>query len=202
MEAHTHEYKGPDHPDLETGENHEDDIEVSAHSNGAGQPQSVIDQIKKRRRQLGQARTLTMEIPGYDGLLFARYHYVDGMYDELRKIVERADRSSSPRREINAQMDVLILACQEVLAYRPDDPQADDQGRAPIDPEETTRFDTHLAELLDFEAKRSRDVVAGVFRNNLAIAAQHNDLMIWAASNQQEIDEETEGESEGTSPSS
>lgn len=176
----------------------QDVFEEPARSNGAGQPQSVLDQVKAQRLRLGQARTLTLEIPGYEGLLFARYHYVDGMYDELRKIVEKADRSSSPRREINAQMDVLILACQEILVYRPDDPNADEQGRAPIDQGENTRFNVHLAELLEFEAKKSRDVVVGVFRNNLAVASQHNELMLWAASNQQEMDEDTEGESVGT----
>jgi hypothetical protein len=178
----------------------EDDAEVIS-SNGVGRPASYLDVIKAKRRQLGEERLLTLAIPGYDGLLLARYHYIDGMYDDLKKIVDKADRSKNPRRELYAQIDILILACKEILVKAPEDDMADENGLVAIDPETTTRFDSHLAEILEFDAKRSRDVVYAIFQNGLTIAQQHNEIMEWAASNQVEIDEETAGESKGTTQS-
>lgn len=175
-----------------------EDGTLPSNGNGTGNVYSYLDAIKERRQRLGEERLLTLPIPGYDGMLVARYHYVDGMYDDLKKIIERAERSKHPRRELYGQMDVLILACKEILLHAPDDEMADENGLIPIDPETTTRFDPHLAEILDFEAARARDVVNAVFRNALAVAQQNNELMEWAASNQDEINSETEGKSAGT----
>lgn len=193
------------HEEPDTGEEGEEGG-PPAPTNGAGDASSsVLGQLRSRRRRLGEKTHLDMEIPGYNGLLFARYRRVP--WEDLKKITLKAEKSKSPVKELLGQADVLIVACQEILVREPSREDADEEGLAPIDPDssrmEPTRFDRNLARILGFspdelEDLTARKVVFGVFQNDLAVTVQQNEVMEWAASNQEEIDEELEGESTGT----
>lgn len=155
---------------------------------------SLLDQLRVIREELGKARETALEVPGYEGLLFVKYQYVDGMWDEMKKIGQAVEKSKNPRKELYGQADTLLFACKEVVVYQPERADADENGYCPILPNQgVTKFDENLAEALGFEAKTAREVLFGVFRNHLAISKQHNELMDWAASNQRDLDKDTEG---------
>src|SRR6185312_5345175 len=132
----------------------------------------------------------------YDSLLWVRYQYVDGMWDELKRIQERAEKSKAHRKELYGQAQVLVFACKEILVKDPNRKDSDERGFAPIDQgsEDPIRFDKRLGAIFEFDVQKASDAVFGIFRNDLAVTAQHNDLMEWAQSNQVDLDKELQGE--------
>lgn len=148
---------------------------------------SLFEDLKRRRDQIGEERSILIDIPGYNGHLVARYKMVE--WSQMRRIFRRMDKMKGDARELYAMCDVLITCCDELL-YRekPDgEPQSLEEGRI-------TRYDDFLAANLGFEAPNARAVVLGVFKNDLALAAHHSELVDWLQSSREDVDEEALGE--------
>lgn len=151
---------------------------------------SVLERLKRRREQLGADRTEVFDIPGYNGELAARYKPVD--FEMLKKLLNKIDRSKNPRIELLVMADILIMACDEILVRA-------DGKLGPLDPkaDEPVRYDDRLAEFFGFEAANARQVVFGVFNNDIAIPSHHKEVLDWMQGVTQENTEDLLGESQG-----
>lgn len=159
-------------------------------------PGSLAAQIKEKRQELSQARHLDLEIPGYNGLLVARYVPVD--WDEMKKIAEKVERSKNPRKELLAHADTLIIACDEIFA-RQDGELVPLHKAFGLPDAEPVGYDDRLAGCLDIaDATTARQVLLRTFENDLAVTAQHNVVAEWMQESRQEDDEDFLGESQST----
>jgi hypothetical protein len=78
--------------------------------------QSLAGTLGERRKELVEMRqkTLVLPVPGYEGLLFARYRPLP--YEDLRRIQLRHEGiGKDPHVEVNAAADMLIEACEDLL---------------------------------------------------------------------------------------
>lgn len=163
---------------------------ADAKANGAGNGDagSHLDWLRARRTALTGDRTTDMDVPGYHGRLVVRYAPVPWkVVAKMQALTDRPDPDGA--RLLNANCDVLIAACREVL-YRDDDGEL-----ASVDPTGDTRgFDPRLAELLGIEADTAREVVRGVFPSYTALAIQAGEVFDWTQTADEEADDVIVGE--------
>lgn len=179
----------------EPGAPDEDDEERPA-DGSAVQAQSIMDRLKDRREAIGSQKDITMDIPGYEGELVAKFKRM--RWEALAEIAERAEQGHSKRKALNGHADVIATACEELLIRRtlPGGEESltpmhelfsDDFGDTPV------RFDPRLAEWLAINidgTPTARKVVFGVFNNDLAVTAMHNDLGAWMQSSKSEEEQD------------
>lgn len=149
-----------------------------------------FSRLRELRQKLTETRELELEIPGYQGELVAVYRVLD--WEEVRKIMRRVEskkgRSENDRRELYAQIDTLIAACNEIK-YRASNGQLASFATHP-------RWDQALAEILDIrDATTARAIVMATFNNDMAIMAHHGELYNWMVGENEEVGEEALGES-------
>jgi hypothetical protein len=150
---------------------------------------SAYDRLKKRRKEIAEAKTKDLPIPGYAGELIARYKLLD--WNTVSRISKRIREGQGPEdvKELYAMCDTLISACEGLYHQNgKGDPQ-------PLDAENPIRFDLRLAQNMGYEAKTARESIIGLFGNAVALMAHHNDLMEWMQDTSPKADEEFLGES-------
>lgn len=162
---------------------------------GEGRAQSVMERLKEKRNAIGAQTHIWMEIPGYDGELVGKFKRM--RWEALADVAEQAEKSKVKRRQLNGHADVIATACEELLIRKvlaggdvEDTPMhelfPDDFGQTPV------RFDPRLAAWLELDldgTPTARKVVFGVFNNDLAVTAMHNDLGEWMQSSKSEEDQ-------------
>jgi hypothetical protein len=122
---------------------------------------SAIVRLREQHAELRRERTLDLRVPGWSGMLVARYTPVRA--GEMRKLASRVDRLESqatPEADLAAAADLIITTCKEILVVVDGEKRTlqDEAGKdAPV------RFDKQLAEILGFEAESAREVVYGCF---------------------------------------
>jgi hypothetical protein len=161
--------------------------ESTAASNGAADS-STMARLRRRRDELGRERKpLDKEIPGYGGELVAQYGVVEWL--TLRKIAERGEKSSAPRKDLLVQADTLVNACLGIFVkvgtkLTPVSELLDDGNEEPV------RYDERLGQFLGFESKSARQALFATFRNDLAVSIHHNEVAEWMADNDPTGDED------------
>lgn len=167
----------------------------------AGEGRVLLEEVRKRRRELESEREpMELDIPGYEGLVVAKYQPVP--FEELKKIadkVEKLQRKKNPRAELFGMMDTLIWA-NVSLHIR--DRNGALQNLDPDDPSVVTYGSLErLQPLLElpFEPKSARQAVFLLFvKNELAIAQHHNEYTTWLGDASKDDQETLLGESSGT----
>lgn len=165
----------------------------ATYASGNGEvPGSVLAQLRRRREALQQERHIDLEVPGYDGMLLARYRPV--AWERLREINERAEKTlrSNPRKDLIASADVLISACECIL-YREE--KGGDTAKV-LGGDSPMRFDKRLAETMGIpEASTARQVLFGIFADDLSVTSTYVELLEWQGEGDVEVDDELVGES-------
>jgi hypothetical protein len=165
---------------------------MSAITNGAPPSEalaSLRERVQARREALQAQQSITLDVPGYNGELRARYRLID--FREARRINERIDTLrdlDSATRELYIAADTLVIACEAVL---------DAEGHE-FDP-----WSPELAHSLGFpDPQTARQAVfAVIFRDHWVI--QHAiEFETWVAGEVQAVTEELAGESAPPTPSS
>jgi hypothetical protein len=163
---------------------------------GDGRAQSVMERLKAKREAIGAQTHITMEIPGYDGELVGKFKRM--RWEALADVAEQAERSRVKRKQLNGHADVIATACEELLIRKVlPGGDVEDIPMHEMFPEDfngtPVRFDPRLATWLELKldgTPTARKVVFGVFNNDLAVTAMHNDLGAWMQSSKSEEDED------------
>lgn len=149
-------------------------------------PGSPISRLREVRQEVAQRTTVDLDVPGYQGLLIARYEPIP--YDVETRATRRAlQHEGDPDAITQAAADCLISACVGMY-YR------DEQGE--VQPlmweQEQVRFDKGLAAVLDLEfGETPREVLLGVFHTGAqAVEAQFDALRYWSITRDREIDDQ------------
>lgn len=122
---------------------------------------SALARLRSQHAELRRERTLDLRVPGWSGMLIARYTPVRAA--EMRKLAARIDRleaQATPESDLAAAADLIITTCKEIRVDVDGEVKslADEAGlEAPV------RFDKELAKILGFEAESAREVVYGCF---------------------------------------
>jgi hypothetical protein len=178
--------------DDETSDPAVDQMETQIISPNGGGQSSLIDQLREMRAQKAAAVHHDLEVPGYRGCLVLRLGPLGSSV--IGKLRERAERSASPDRDLNANSDCLIAGCREVLARTSRESELE-----PIDPEHDgpTRIDEHLAELLQLGTTTARASLLALWDKanapEIAIGMAAGEYVEWCAETQVDIDEEFVG---------
>lgn len=165
-----------------------DETAIAEPQGGVRRPDNMRDQLRRKREEIGSQETIDLDVPGYDGMLVARYRSLP--YDEIKAIADSAEAGSNPRKELVANADFLIRACEQVLIR-------DEAGLRPISAdfpeigEEPCGFDVRLAQALALEGVDSaRQVILKVFNNDLGLVSQYIDVSAWMSSSRKAGDED------------
>jgi hypothetical protein len=155
-------------------------------------PTSIVETLRAQREELRGDHTVDMPIPGYQGLLIARYGVVTmKRAQEMGKIIQKVDKDD---RSMVGAVDTLIEACRGIYVK-----VTGEDGKEvvqPIDPawSQPTLFDQHLADLLAFSAENARECVAQVFPTEQAILKHSILLSRWMQDVTIDLSEELLGE--------
>lgn len=125
------------------------------------QGNSAIERLREQHSELRRERTLDLRVPGWSGLLIARYQPVRA--GEMRKLSSRITKlagQDTPEADLTAAADVIVTACKEMLIDQ-DGEKLTLQEQLGVDA--PVRYDRKLAEVLGFEAESAREVVYNVF---------------------------------------
>ena len=131
---------------------------------------SLLDQIKANRDERGEDY-LTLDIPTWEGDLRARYRVVDRAEVDkmIRRIRTRAN--GAPQSGSEADIDFLINACVEVIAY---DRENDMEVHV------SNGYDAELARTLEQDPDNIRALVGYMFKfNGIALAAHGQKIARW-----------------------
>jgi hypothetical protein len=153
--------------------------------------------IRQRAQKIARNKTLTLVVPGYDGMLGIRYHGIPS--GELDTFIQRAARAGEQGKLMAANADLLIRCCDSIL-MRPD--ESSPWEALDEEAEQPTTFSTATLPALmpEFigQAQTAREEVFGLFSpdgSQPIAVGQHSDALInWLTGNAEEIDRQLLGE--------
>lgn len=178
-------------------ERQSDAPQVVATPNGTG-GSSVLDIIKRRRVELQAEHEYLVYVPGYDRLLAIKCHPLSSSVVTAAR--ERMEKSKNPERDFGLAADLLISACDEVVARKtrtsPWEPLARDG--------EPTQLDDRLADMLgwvpDPESPLgpARQLVQSLFDKvpapEMAVSRAVGEYLMWCQGEDVDVEEELLGE--------
>jgi hypothetical protein len=173
----------------------ERDTEKAQNGSAPDRYDSIRDQLRARRAELREQKTLDLKVPGYDGALAVRYKLLkDDETKKLGKRVLEASRQQDEEKAKSVTADFLIKACQCILVRNADDALEPLVG----DDDQQVCFDQRLAEFLGFEADGAREVVYGTFSPDgthpTATIVHFDGLNRWYSGQEEEINQALLGE--------
>lgn len=150
-----------------------------------GSGTSFLAQMKQKRQRIRDERHYDLDIPGYNGDLVSRHKPLD--WEVMKQIGERASKMNHPKKELAGHADIIAQSCIGVFARNKGElvPFGEIIGQ----PDMTVRFDPTLANAFDFHARSAREVVYGIFNDELAITAAYGKLDEWMGDTDREDDE-------------
>lgn len=153
---------------------------------------SFLERVRARRAEQRAERHIDIDLPGYGGDVVLRFGPVS--WEVVQQVADRAQKGKDPRRMLNAQADLLIAACREVLVRV-------DGEVGPIVEGETVRFDAQLGAALGIpadDARTARSVLFEAFSlanaPDIAVAGVAVELQQWMGETDAEIDQALLGE--------
>jgi hypothetical protein len=152
---------------------------------------SGLDQLREVRKEIAADDHHDLNVPGYRGLLVARYHRID--WEEIAKIRRKAARAAAKNPavepDVRATSDLLALACAglhkrvdgELVALQDLDPSL---GSEPV------TYDDRGARALGVAASSAREAIAQIFVHDSAIVLHGQELMLWLGQANEELGED------------
>ena len=154
---------------------------------------SVLDRVKNRRAEFEQQRSASFEIPGYSGMLKAKYGPMT--LRSTQAINERAEKTlkHDQDKDLLIVVDSLVAACEGIILV-----EVNDKGET-VETEIATGFNKALAEILDIAQDeehplRAREIVRLVFPSDLAIVSHGDEWATWSRDGSTNDDEVLAGE--------
>lgn len=155
-------------------------------SDTASQRSSLLDQLGEMHEELRTDRHLDLDIPGYEGKLFARFrpYSIDKSEKKARAMQKRQQRGQPVILE--AAIDNIIEACEQLFV------RSDDGRELPIDDTVPVVFEKRLAQMLKFDdssINTARDVVIMLFPTQQSILKISTEIGEWLNTASKEADE-------------
>lgn len=164
---------------------------LAGDTNGRG---SLAERAKARRDQLLDRQTVTLEVPGYEGILEVEYRALS--YSESRKIVARHQRQRDDAvRELYIAADQLIAA--SINAYE----ITGDETRKALE----CGWGLQLARMLGVEVSEgttARQAIFKCFARETLLSAHYIEYTEWLSSADAEADQEQRVDFQQTTSSS
>lgn len=175
----------------------EDEVQRGAEGSGedvSPHRSSILGSLKDRRREIAESEHLTLSVPRWnDPEIVVRFKPLE--HETIRSIqgrVSKAPKKEQGRAEVRAHVDLLIRACDAVIA------RIDDESYSlrPGDPHgEPTLFDKDLAENLGLDdGATARDVVQALYITHGDIISAANQVVRFSGYNVDAADEAILGE--------
>jgi hypothetical protein len=158
------------------------------------QPNSLLDQLAAKRRDVSENREVLIPVPGYEAppLLLIKYRLLEGTdIDRIGRNM-RQDRSGRWDKQLNAMFGLMTMA---VLGVFVDVDGGGTTQPLTINGVPVTQFSTELAQGLGYatelpESPTSANVIFGLFGNNeLAIAEHCARLNRWMSNTSADVNE-------------
>jgi hypothetical protein len=163
---------------------------------GSDAPNTLLDQLAAKRKEISETRETMVPIPGFDKdppLLLAKYRLLEG--PELDRIGTQVRRQVKGRweRQITAAIDTFVAACEGIYVDK-----GDGSGPQPLtlDGVPITGYTEELARALQFADQlpnppTARSIVLGLFTNNdVAISTHAMVLSRWFADTSVDVSQE------------
>lgn len=155
-------------------------VEPSEHVDGDSPLQARIAQ---RRKVLQSQRTLTIDVPGYEGILMAEYRVLP--WQTIRKNVDRHQRQRDEGlRELYIAADGLMMACENLYEIKPPN-----DTKVALD----VVWGIAAANKLGIELEpgtTARQALLAIFEVDSRIVGHYSELVSWQQGENQELDEE------------
>jgi hypothetical protein len=148
----------------------------------------VLDTLKGLRKGIQPlGKTLTLEVPGYNGLLAICFKYIDTDVTEeiANHVTGETKNSNNVGAGLLSGLDTMAEACLEVVVKS--DPTATEWKS--IVPGKKTRLDPELALLLDYPADDARETILGLFGSGHAVLKVYAQLSMWLTDVTRKVDE-------------
>lgn len=140
---------------------------------------SILQNLKERRKAIGERVSTVIPIPGYKGLLAAEYR--KQQYESVSKQIAAAQRTQDPQKELSIATDMLVQACIQIHVRDDRDGKLHPMHEVVTEylGDDPVRFDTRLGRAVGVDGDRARIICQGVFDNDLALLAHHAELVQW-----------------------
>jgi hypothetical protein len=162
------------------------------------QPNSVMESLRAKHRELRESKTLDLPIPGYDGDLVARYRLLT--MKELENIGNRVQKQVKNQgdRVLRASLDAIIVACEGMYYNR--DGRLVPLSESISKDEPMIKYDDRLIEFLALELREddpleptlgpARKTVLAVFgENDIAILDHSRAIGQWSSDTSRDVTE-------------
>lgn len=128
---------------------------------------SMMDALRAKHRRITESLTKDIALPGYDGVLVARYRVLD-FQQEIAKIGKRVEVEFKTQAEqaLYGAIDTMVLACKELGMWDRDSEEDDHfvSYQSIIGLDAPVRYGPSLVEAMGWEKiDTARDVVFKVF---------------------------------------
>jgi hypothetical protein len=172
---------------------HDVDPDDPGHANGDAPPGSLLADLRAQQHRLAQRKHTIIEFPYglWAGKLAARYRLLDERaLGRTLKAIQTAEGDAL----LEANADILVSACDEVLGRRDTD-----EPWGEIVPDERFRFDKPLANALGLHAETARQVLYALVGGRVEGAGAINDMssqyVAWWQGKTPEVVSDLRGES-------
>lgn len=161
---------------------------------------SLREKVQARRAALQKDTTKAFDVPGYEGILKARYRVLT--WKEIGQVGDRIAKNEKDLDKATAELyiaaDTLARACEAVYDADLDESRKDD------DPLPSgSRWSPTLAHDLGFpEPQSARQAIFAIIARDTQVITHYRTMMDWQDGENQRIDEDLAGEAEPPQPSS
>lgn len=168
------------------------DEESTSNGNGTSASSTVFSMLRAKRAAHTAEQTYDIAVPGYGDSLVIRCGPLAGA--KFTVFRERHERSRSPERDFNLNVDILLAAVRDVLAR-----ETPDGELQPLDSDDPIGLDERLAHGLGLTASSGRELARELFAlapiPEVALNTLMGGYMEWATGVNADADESFAGES-------
>lgn len=160
-------------------------------------PRSVLGRLAQRRQEVAEDQVLTIPVPRWsDPTVKVRYGLLDSdTLDKGRQALEKAQKNKGKGNRVaeanlNANIDILVAACQAVFAELDELPEETFSMRIDDENGQPTLFDPDLAAALALhDGATARQVVKALFISDGDIMAHASEVVEWSGYKRAEMAE-------------
>jgi hypothetical protein len=155
---------------------------------------SMMAALRARYAEIGESKTTDIDLPGYDGLLVARYRVLDVAHEinAIGRLVQRQYKGDA-ERVLYSTLDIMAKACIGIFTRRDGELWPLSASISPDEP--PICYDDRLADFMGMNGVTSaREVILGLFQGIETMVMSHGQVLsIWMTDTTREVTTEFAG---------